>query len=188
MTQRTHGDRDDAELISGCRNGDESAWSAMIDRYGRLVYSVPARLRLPPDGCDDVFQEVFATVLRTLPGLRDNKSLPKWLMTIAYHAACRWARRNTWPSGPADPALPDAPPEDDLVRWERQDLVRRALARVGGPCERLLLALFRDDGSRAYQDIAAQLGMPVGSIGPTRNRCLRKLLTVLEEMTPDEAW
>jgi RNA polymerase sigma factor (sigma-70 family) len=185
MTRSTHGPLDDGDLIARCRAGDQRSWAALVERYGRLVYSVPSRLKLPAEGCDDVFQEVFVTVLRTLPTLRDQKSLPKWLMTIAYHASCRWTRRMRPAAVADDPRLPDRPAEDDLIRWERQELVRRALERLGGNCERLLWALFRRPEAGGYQEVAAQLGMPIGSIGPTRNRCLRKLMDILDEMMPE---
>jgi RNA polymerase sigma factor (sigma-70 family) len=188
MTSSTDQPQDDGEIIARCRAGDERAWAALVERYGRLVYSVPFSLKLPAEGCDDVFQEVFMAVLRTLPTLRDQKSLPKWLMTIAHHASYRWTRRMRSP-GAADlspvPPLPGGPAHEDLIRWERQELVRRALARLGGNCERLLRALFRRTDGGGYHEVAAQLGMPVGSIGPTRNRCLRKLMDILDEMAPE---
>jgi DNA-directed RNA polymerase specialized sigma24 family protein len=75
-----------------------------------------------------------------------------------------------------------APSEDQMLAWERQDLVRKGLTKLGGKCEKLLRAIFLDCGDPSYETIAERLGMKVGSIGPTRARCLNKLERILEEI------
>ena len=171
----------DTDLVVRCQAGDHNAWAEFVRRFGRLVYSVPTRMGLPPEACDDVFQDVFEIAVRTLPAVKDPKSVPKWLLTVAYHAVCRRGRRSRDRVSSREDEHSDPPP-DDLDRWERAEIVRRAMARLGGNCERLLMALFRRPEGGGYDGIATQTGIPVGSIGPTRGRCLRKLLAILEDM------
>ena len=78
------------------------------------------------------------------------------------------------------------PPPDLLVHWERQHLVRTALRRLGGRCEQLLVALYTDQGPAGYEEVAAKLDMPEGSIGPGRARCLSKLLEIMKSMEAAE--
>lgn len=172
--------RSDGELVEACRAGDARAWSDLVDRYGRLVFSIPSRFGLSTPACEDVFQEVFVTALRKLPSLRDERSLPKWLMTVAQHLTCRWLSHNQRPAAGLAREVPQTPPESELARWERQHVVREALDELGGNCRELLEALFLDRSPLGYEEISRRLNMPVGSIGPTRNRCLRKLLKILE--------
>lgn len=173
----------DAELIQRAGAGEERAWWLLVERYKRLVYSIPSRYRLPDDACDDVFQNVFASVLRSLPGVRDAQSFPKWLITTTHRECWRWSRRN--PSAtPIDESVAgtseDAPGEA-AQRWETQQKVDVALQQLGGRCERLLRALFLDPTKPSYASIAERLGIPVGAIGPTRARCLAKLMEFLPD-------
>lgn len=177
-------ERSDAELVRGCLAGDERSWSRLVDRYKGLVYSVPRRYHLGPDVCDEVFQNVFTAVLRSLPRLRDTEGFPKWLM-VTTHREC-WRLVKASRATPAMSAMPevaeDAPPDQALLRWERQHLVNRALEKLGGKCEKLLRAIFLDPARPSYAAIAQRLGMPVGSIGPVRARCLDKLLSLLPDV------
>lgn len=75
-----------------------------------------------------------------------------------------------------------APDDDALLRWERQHLIREALKRLGGRCETLLSELFLGKTEGSYDAVAERLGIPVGSIGPTRARCLKKLEELLLSM------
>ncbi len=177
-------DATDAVLVERARAGDERAWRLLVDRYAGLVYSVPRRHRLGNDQCDDVFQVTFTSLWRNLDRLRDPATLPKWLITTAYRESLRV--RRTGAVGAGDPSVDreDAAPapETDLVRGERQHALHLALTRLGGKCEPLLRALFLDPLEPNYQAISQRLGMPVGSIGPVRARCLRKLLELLRKV------
>ncbi|MEX2220013.1 MAG: sigma-70 family RNA polymerase sigma factor [Phycisphaerales bacterium] len=168
----------DPALVEACLKGDRRAWASLIDRYGRLVYSVPSRRGLPPEACEDVFQDVFAILLKELPRLRDAASLPKWLITTAVRESARAARR----AGPTASVLPDVqaqpPPEEELAAAEERQRIREALDLLGDPCRALLVALFGPE-KPDYSTIARRLDMPVGSIGPTRARCLAKLAAIV---------
>ncbi|MFM9108933.1 MAG: RNA polymerase sigma factor [Chloroflexota bacterium] len=186
------GEWNDAALVTACLAGEERAWQELVRRYGRLVYSIPRRMGMSDADADDVFQNVFASVLRALPGLQDQTRLSAWLITTTRRECWKVAGRNR---GHADldglaevlPAIDDGPVAD-IERLEREQAVRSALARLDEKCRNLLTALFLlPDGQPPYEEIAARLGMAIGSIGPTRARCFRKLEPILAEYGLDAA-
>ncbi len=171
--------RSNEVLIQSCLEGDESAWKELVERYGRLVYSIPRRYGLSAADADDVFQNVFTIVLRSLGSLRNQTCLSAWLITITHRETRRYAK-----SSPAqaelDETLPDGsnPASEQVQRWELQQSVREALEELNPCCRELLGALLRDDAP-SYEQLAQGLGMAVGSIGPTRARCFKKLEAIL---------
>lgn len=175
--------RRDPELIRDCLAGDQDAWDALVERYSRLVYSVPRRYGLDEADAADVHQNVFTILFRKLSTLDDHLLLARWLLTTAHRETWRMGKRQAKYSRLEENfADLGSPGEDDLERWERQHLVRRALDELGDPCKSLLTALFLDPAQMNYQAVADSLGMRVGSIGPTRARCFQKLETVLRQM------
>lgn len=176
--------RNDPALVEACLAGHQWAWDELVERYGRLVFSVARRSGLTTQDAEDVVQNVFTIALRRLHALRDQTRLSSWLITTAYRECWRLGRRAGGAPVSLDTEVVDsgAPPVEEVVRWEREQLVHEALARVDGRCRALLTALFLDDREPSYQEIAGRLGMPVGSIGPTRARCFRKLEMVLTEL------
>jgi RNA polymerase sigma factor (sigma-70 family) len=176
-------DRGDEAVVAAAVAGDQAAWNELVERYGRLVFSIPHRYGLDRQTCEDIFQEVFASLVRQLPRIRRRSGLPKWLITTTHRVCRRWFGQAKRPSGAASPAVePSAPPPELMLRLERQHLVRQALRRLGGPCRDLLTALYGNQSTSSYEDVARQLGVPIGSIGPMRGRCLAKLLEILERM------
>ena len=180
----------DKELVMYCRQGNESSWQALVDRYQRLVYAVPRRAGLNEDQAGEVFQEVFVTLFEKLNEINEPDRLHAWLVTTA--------RRKTWRllskerslqsihSGDEDDevlvVVDDSPlPDETLVRLEEQHRVRTALASLDDRCQQLLTMLYYQTETPPYSEIAAILGTPEGSIGPTRARCLKKLLKLLQE-------
>jgi RNA polymerase sigma factor (sigma-70 family) len=180
------GHRDDSALIQACLDGDEAAWKDLVTRYGRLVYSIPRRYGLSAADADDVFQNVFTSVYRHLPTLRDQTRLTAWLITITHHEAQRVGKHEPV-SAELDETATDGndPPLEQVQALERQHLVRQALEQMGSPCRELLTALFLDPDPISYEKLAARLGIPVGSIGPTRARCFKKLEAILLELGVD---
>lgn len=174
----------DRNLVDACLGGNERAWDALVERYGRLVYSIPRRLGLGDNDSDDIFQVVFGIVLRRLETLRDVDRLSAWLIRTTYREAYRLLRRRSarqtieLPDTTADDA---APTDEQVATWERQALVRAALHKLDPKCRELLQALYFHQASPSYEEIAASLDMKIGSIGPTRARCLQKL----EKLLPD---
>lgn len=171
--------RSDPDLIEACLAGEARAWGTVVDRYARLVYSIPIRYGLGDAEAEDIVQDVFTIAFRRLASLRDRERLSAWLITTAHRESWRAARKRG-----AETALPEqlpAAPEPDeamVVKLEREQLVRQGLEEIGSRCRELLTALFYD-ADDDYRTIAARLGMPIGSIGPTRARCFAKLAEAL---------
>jgi RNA polymerase sigma factor (sigma-70 family) len=150
------------------------------------VFSIPRRYGLDPEASEDVFQEVFSILVQRLSGIRNPTGLPKWLITTTHHVSCRMIRSARGKGARIEDGIdPNAPPLEEALQWERQHLVREGLRRLGGRCEELLTWLYLDREPVSYGDLARRLGMPVGSIGPTRARCLRKLMEVLNMLDDD---
>ncbi len=175
--------RSDRKLIQGCLAGRQESWNELVDRYGRLVYSIARRYGLSDADADDVFQSVLTIVFRKLETLRDQSRLSAWLIRTTHRESLRVGRHGERPAE-LDREIVDvgAPSAEEAAVWERRELVRQALRRLGGRCEALLTALYLATGQASYDAIAEQLGMKVGSIGPTRARCFAKLEKILLEM------
>lgn len=186
---------EDAVLIIACRRGDSEAWAALVARYQKLIYTIPRRAGLDDDQCADIFQQTFQTLFEHLDRLDQPERVRAWLVTTARRATERLQQRNArWQPLPepseasgeesSEPEWLDPTPLPDAViaQLEDQHLVRTALALLEERCRQLLTLLFYDPDQPPYTEIAAQIGIPAGSIGPTRNRCLQKLRTMLEDV------
>jgi RNA polymerase sigma factor (sigma-70 family) len=165
----------DPQLVQRCLSGDETAWRQLVRRYGPLIHAVASRSCTAHDR-DDVFQATFLALHRSLPALRDAQSLAKWIITTATREAWRTNRRAR-AHGAADETLAIEP--DRVEALEQSHRVDLALRRLGGRCEELLRFLFREGGGVEYEVVAKELGLQLGSIGPTRRRCLAKLAELL---------
>jgi RNA polymerase sigma factor (sigma-70 family) len=178
----------DATLVAACIDGDQLAWRELVRRYGRLVYSIAHECGLGEDDSRDVFQTVFAALVDQLPRLRDRQSVAKWLITTTHRTAWRRSRRNDV-TAPLDgvPDHDERPPPELIAQLERQQLVRMAMERMDERCRSLLEALYVQQGGSSYADVSRRLNMPVGSIGPTHARCLRKLLELVRTMDLTDA-
>lgn len=170
----------DADLVQRCLAGHASAWEVLTARYSDVIYGVAWRSGLRGDVAADVVQEVFVALLGHLPRLRDKDRLLAWILTTARREAWRQGKqarlartreRKKARGEEADDRLPDA----ELAALEEEQAVRTAFARLGERCRRLLDALFFQKPARPYGTIAAELGIPMGSLGPTRRRCLDAL-------------
>ncbi len=175
----------DEELVRLCTDGDELAWACLVRRYRRLVYAVPNRAGLDTDRVEHVFHETFARLAERIDSLEQSHRVRAWIVTTARRLTidtirAKSARREVEDGDAALARVEDARelPADAIQRMEERHLVRQALLRVPERCRRLLVALFydRSDPPRSYESIAADLDMPLGSMGPTRARCLAKLL------------
>jgi RNA polymerase sigma factor (sigma-70 family) len=189
MTQLTN-----HELIERCRHGDAGAWQRLVQRYARLVHSVPVRYGLTPSEVDDIGQEVFLALAQQLQQIADPESLPAWLLTTARRASWRTLqkRKLEQPLSAVDlteasveekwqPVGTRAPSMAELLQgWQRQEALTQGMTTLGDRCRDLLTLLFLDQREPSYDDISDELGIAKGSIGPTRNRCLQQLRTILE--------
>jgi RNA polymerase sigma factor (sigma-70 family) len=181
---------EDRDLASLCAEGDELAWGTLIRRFQRLVFAIPMRAGLSEDLAEHVFHETFARLAEGIGALQRPERIRAWIVTTARRLTIdeirsRAGARRTQGEEVLDRIEdPAALAPDELTLLETRHLVRQALLRLGDRCRRLLKALFYDesDPPRSYESIASELGMPVGSLGPTRARCLKKLSAELEEI------
>jgi RNA polymerase sigma factor (sigma-70 family) len=182
----------DGALLERCRAGDPAAWDLLVARYRRLVWSVILKHRLREETHEDIFQQAFSALVEHLDSVREEAALAAWLTTttkrLCWQAVERGRRVSTRETAlehedgtRADPA--DArEAEADFARLTERQLVREGLERLGGKCRELLETLFGSAGEPNYALIAEKLGIRVGSIGPTRARCLEKLAGILETL------
>jgi RNA polymerase sigma factor (sigma-70 family) len=185
-SQSRHQRAGDEQLIRACLKGDTEAWSALIDKYKNLIYSIPIKLGMYQDAAD-IFQSVCVDLLSDLPRLREPKALPKWLMQTCYHKCVhhqRQADRQT--ELPPEETVTREPeegslPEQMMVQLEQEQLLREVVASMPERCERMIRMLFYETPSLPYEEVAAQLGLAKGSIGFIRGRCLAQLKKQLEK-------
>jgi RNA polymerase sigma factor (sigma-70 family) len=178
--------RSDRELVAACVSGDEQAWSELIDRYNRLIFSIPLKQGLDRDQAADIFQAVCLDLVAELPRLRDPQALPAWLIQTTLRKVWKWQRRNdrivTDDDGLAErmPA-PDSDMPDTLIREVQQaQAMREAVGALSDRCRQMVQMLFFETPSRPYKDVASRLGVATGSIGFLRGRCLDRLRSALE--------
>jgi RNA polymerase sigma factor (sigma-70 family) len=183
---------EDSRLVDRCLAGDESAWEALVRRHERLVYAVARSYRLSDPDLGDVFQDVFAALVGGLPRLRQPRALVRWLSSTTQRIARATALRRRREQAVAAPAeLPrlasgEPPVGADLERLEEQAMIRLSLASLAPRCRRLLEALYYDEPAPGYAEIGRRLGIPVGSIGPTRARCLERLRAIRASLDTSE--
>lgn len=183
---------DDAVLVARCREGDAQAWAALVHRYERVVTAIARRVGLDTSTAADVFQTVFMRLFQHLNNLTEPDRLGAWIITTTRREASK--QRNlaarTALMTTAEDAEDQAPahepgslqtqnPQDSVEHWQRLAQIQQAFERLSPRCQQLLQALFlEEDGD--YDSISRKLAMPVGSIGPTRGRCLERLRQMLE--------
>ena len=173
----------DEPLLERCRAGDDRAWRHLVDRYVRLVYSIPLNFGLSPADADDVTQSTFAILMGSLAAIESEDRLGAWLSTVARRQTWRHVermRREEPVDGPRVGATVDE--ATAARRTEDMEWLHQGLTRLDDRCARLLLALYFTPEPRPYTEVAAELGLPVGSIGPTRGRCLDKLRAILTDL------
>ena len=180
-------DEDDAQLVARCRSGESAAWAVLVERYQRLVYAVVRRAGHDEHTAADVFQTVFSRLVEHLPKLAQPDRLQAWIVTTAKREALRTRERaqrqvSLTPEDEDAPSLAehladDGPlAEDALSDLQQLDLLRRGLEQLDERCRELLKLVFRDEDEHLpYDEVGRRLGLPTGSIGPTRSRCLDKL-------------
>ena len=169
------------DLVTRARYGDQQAWDTLVERYAPLVWSICRSYRLTRADTDDVGQTVWLRLVTHLDSLRDPAALAGWIATTTRREcgkACRAARRAqaaTWEADPGD--VPDTAAESAesrLLAAERRAALLQAFASLSSGGQQLL-AILTEAPPVPYAQISARLGIPAGSIGPTRRRCLQKL-------------
>ena len=186
-------DFDPAAALAAAGAGDQEAWSSIVAAYSGLVWSVARGYRLSSADAADVFQGTWLRLVEHLDDIRDPGRLGGWLATTARREALQLLRRGHR-DVPVDDMTamsdhgvgPGTSPtaEEELLRTEEQRMLWRAFGQLSESCQRLLRLLFADPPAQ-YADISIALDVPVGSIGPTRSRCLASLEQRLARVAAD---
>ena len=170
-----------ADLVLRARKGDADAWDALVERFAPLIWSICGRSSLGRADAPDVGQYVWLRLVDHLEAIHDPAALPGWLATTTKRECfrvLRVARSQRAPEhGPDIESMPDEQTrtaEQEVLLAERHAALREAFYRLPPPCQRLV-ALLLEDPPVPYAEISARLGIPVGSIGPSRLRCVKKL-------------
>jgi RNA polymerase sigma factor (sigma-70 family) len=189
LMKGTHGATEsDRDLIQRCRRGSVGAWHQVLNRYERLVYSIPLRYGLSQDDAADVAQITFTILVQNMDNLAEDSRLGAWLSTVARRNTWRLLKRNRREiasehlegmSLAKSGALLGKRDADSIEHWELVDWLDTGLSQLSESCRELLMALYFQPERSSYAEVAEHLGMPLGSIGPTRARCLRRLKQVL---------
>ncbi|HLM60336.1 MAG TPA: sigma-70 family RNA polymerase sigma factor [Pyrinomonadaceae bacterium] len=181
----------DEELVNACRGGDETAWETIVYKYQNMLFAIPKRAGLSQDLAADVLQDVFKTLFEKLDAIEQPQYLRAWLTTTARHKTIHLIQRET--RGKTASLFDDEnnlryevqdetpPPDENLIRLEKEIQVEAAIGKIDERCRRLLWLLYFETETISYDRIADMLNIPVGSIGPTRARCLQKLAKFLPE-------
>lgn len=178
---------DDTRLVKECLAGNEQAWSLLIEKYKALIYSIPVKYGLPPHEAADVFQSTCMELLSRMAELREPRALPKWLMQVAHHQCYRWKRQQQRVvSRDAEPGLPEpetpAVAESLVQQTQQEQILREAMSTLSPQCRRLVELLFFETPARPYTEVAKELGLAVGSIGFTRQKCMDRLRKQLDNL------
>ncbi len=177
----------DKRLVENCLKGGEDAWSALVDKYKNLVYSLVLKYRADPEEAADLFQSIWLDAYNDLHKLRKKEAFKPWLISLTTHKCYHWKkkkkRREFHES--ADVAA-DGLEELSSVEptfaaeLERDQLVREAIFGLPQRCREMIHLLFFASPPLPYKEVAARLGLATGSIGFIRGRCLQKLQKALK--------
>jgi len=175
-----------AELLAAARRGEQQAWHGLVDRFGRLVWAVARGFELPATDTADLSQTVWLRLLEHMDQIKEPERLGSWLATTTRREGIKLLRKRSL-------EIPDElqeeqsdqgkdGPEEKLLVSDEYAQLRGALEQLPERCRKLLRVIAATDAAN-YGEVAAALDMPVGSIGPTRSRCLERLRTQYTQYT-----
>jgi len=168
------------DLVRAAAAGDQRSWDVLVERFTGLLWAVARAHRLREADAADVVQTTWLNLVQNLGRIRQPEHVGAWLATTARRECLRTLNRDQRHVLTDDETSlqvrepPPPTPEDDVLAAERLALLRAALEELPPRCQRLLRVLTADPAP-TYEQVSAALGMPVGSIGPTRARCLERL-------------
>ncbi len=175
-------DEADARLIADCLSGDERAWEKLLNRYGRLIYTIPLRMGFSVATAEEIYQEICLILLEKLDTIREQRSLSTWLFTVTKRTCIQRLRQRKSVISLDDMESLSADIkglEEQMIFVEKQEMVRLAIESLDARCKSLIHALFTETPAPSYDILAERLGIALGSVGPTRARCLEKLRQIL---------
>lgn len=185
MAGNGNGNGEDARLIAACLQGSQEAWEALIDKYKRLIYSIPFKFGAGPEDAADVFQSVCIEVFNSLTHLRNAESLRSWLITVTVRQSYRWKKKqsNHVELDAMEPEMAEelAAVPETMLQIQQEQIVREVVDKLPPRCAQLVRLLFFEQPPLPYAEVARRLGLATGSIGFVRGRCLERLRKILVE-------
>jgi len=176
----------DEELVPECLSGNQAAWEAIVEKYKRLVYSIPFKYGLPPEDAADVFQTVWSELYRDLSRVQHPAALRGWLVTATARRCLlqKKQRQRAMQASTVDLETADPSPDPAALHREaeKEQRLRQAIHQLPKRCQNLVKMLFFEHPPRPYEAVALELGLAEGSIGFIRGRCLAKLKSILLTM------
>ena len=168
---------DDSQLIEWCLNGEEKAWTVLIERYSRLIYTIPFRFGFTKMVADEIFQETCLILLEKMETLREKDRVRSWLVTVCRRVCIQRLKQMDELQSIENIEVDGRvlPLDNELMLLEQHHIIHEALSQLPERCQKLLKALFFEAPPPSYEEISKELAISVGSIGPTRIRCLDKL-------------
>jgi RNA polymerase sigma factor (sigma-70 family) len=180
----THG-----QLLQLAADGERAAWDALVDRFGQMVWSIARSFRLDDAAAKDVAQTVWLRLVENVDSIHDPERLPGWLATTCRREAMRAldASKRTVPTEfTYDVADPSPSLDEMMIDDEESRQILSAFTTLDATC-RQLLRLFTVEPALSYEEIAETLGRPIGSLGPTRSRCIEKLKLAVSRISKGSA-
>lgn len=177
----------DEQLVHECLEGNQAAWRALVDKYRKLIFSVPIKLGLSRDDAGEVFQNVCLTMISELRRLREPRTLAAWLIQVSAHESFHWRRKNCrYKPVDLDASVRELREPAELTdvildELRQEQILRDAISELPARCNALIRMLFFTTPALPYEDIASELGLAKGSIGFIRMRCLKRLRRNLEQ-------
>jgi len=181
--------QEDAILIGKCRNGDQLAWDDLIDKYQRLVFTIPRRAGLSESQSADILQEVFLTLFQKLDTIGQPERIRSWLVTTSKFKSWALIRKDKGKYSPTTDeemeaemsSLTDQSPlaDESLVKQEEQHLISPSLTKLEERCQKILSMIYLTEPAASYADVAKAIGVGTTSISTLRSRCLKKLERIL---------
>ena len=171
----------DEELVQDCLEGNEEAWSALIDKYRRLIFSIAIKYGLSRDDAGEIFQEVCLTLLDKLPGLREPRTLAAWLIKVTCNeCSIWWKRQSRYVAVGIDQSSLESGevsevPVTLLEEVQREQAFHESISELNPRCRQLIDMLFFVTPAIPYDEVAKRLGVATGSIGFIRRQCLERL-------------
>jgi RNA polymerase sigma factor (sigma-70 family) len=179
---------DVTELVTGALAGEAAAWRGLVDRYTPMLWQVIRRYRLDTADAADVMQDTWLRLLENLPKLREPRAVGSWLRTTAHRESqhLRQRARRTEPVAELDDLCASSGPlpDEEIERSDQNRRVRAAVDRLPS-ADRRFLTVLMSSPELNYREVAATLERPIGSIGPTRARCLTRLQRELHRVGVD---
>lgn len=189
----------DEVLIEACLEGQEAAWEVLLSKYERLIYATCRHNNIIATEAEDIFGRVCMLLLQHLETLKDRTRLASWLITTTNRECWHYKKHlagttslsyssqgnNDFFWFERELADQTSLPEEEVLRLELYQNLHESFLHLSPQCQKLLWHLFYDPSEPSYSEIAAQLDLPVSSIGPNRARCLNKLRNQFQKRTKE---